>query len=102
MTTPDGGRSKPTTLEIRFDNAAPKASVSKPRDGGFAPGDSVEVSGVALPGFQVSLPGGSLEVDAQSRFQGVVQTSAERPDVVLRIESPRSGVHYFVRRASGS
>jgi hypothetical protein len=99
MTTPDGGRSKPTTLEIRFDNAAPKASVSKPRDGGFSPGDSVEVSGVALPGFTVSLPGGSLEVDAQSRFQGTVQTSAERPDVVLRIESPRSGVHYFVRRA---
>jgi hypothetical protein len=102
MTTPDGARSKPTTLEIRFDNAAPKASVSKPRDGGFAAGDSVDVAGVALPGFQVSLPGGKLELDAQSRFSGTIQTSSEHPDVVLRIESPRSGVHYYVRRARGS
>ncbi|HMI92430.1 MAG TPA: FecR domain-containing protein, partial [Polyangiales bacterium] len=70
MSTPDGARSKATTLEIRFDNAAPKASVSQPRDGSFAPGDSVDVAGVALPGFEVSLPGGSLEVDAQSRFHG--------------------------------
>jgi hypothetical protein len=102
INTPDGTHSKPTTLEIRFDNAAPKASVSKPRDGGFSVGDSVDVAGVALPGLEVSLPGGSLEVDAQSRFSGVIQTSAERPDVVLRIESPRSGVHYYVRRARGS
>jgi hypothetical protein len=102
MTTPDGARSKPTTLEIRFDNAAPKASVSKPRDGDFAPGDSVDVAGVALPGLEVSLLGGKLEVDAQSRFSGAIQTSADRPDVVLRIESPRSGVHYYVRKARGS
>jgi hypothetical protein len=97
MTTPDGARSPATTLEIRFDNAAPKATVSAPRDGGFAVGDKVDVSGVALPGLSVSLPGGELQLDAQSRFAGSITTSSEHPDVVLKIESPRSGVHYYIR-----
>lgn len=101
MTTPNGARSPATTLEIRFDNAAPKATVSTPRDGGFAMGATVDVSGVALPGLTVTLPGGTLALDAQSRFTGSITTSAEHPDVVLKIESPRSGVHYYVRRANG-
>jgi len=102
FSTPAGERSKPTELEIRFDNAAPKASVSKPKEGSFSPGQQVEVEGVALPGFTVTLPGGNLQLDKQSRFSGSVSTSAEQPDVVLRIESPRGGVHYFVRHAAGA
>jgi hypothetical protein len=102
FTTAEGQSSKPTTLEIRFDNAAPKASVGAPRDGSFAPGASVEVAGVALPGWQVSVQNGTLALDAQHRFSGTVATSAARPDLALRLESPRGGVHYYVRRAAGA
>jgi hypothetical protein len=101
FTTPDGARSKTATLEIRFDNAAPKASVSTPRDGSFAPGANVKVAGVALPGWQVTLPTGTLALDRQFRFVGTATTSEAQPDIALRFSSPRGGVHYYVRRASG-
>jgi hypothetical protein len=102
FSTPQGVRSRTTTLEIRFDNAAPRASVTKPRDGSFTPGSTVEVAGVALPGYQVSLPGGAIELDNQFRFAGSAVTTHARPDVALRIESPRGGVHYYVRRAAAA
>ena len=50
----------------------------------------------------MSVQNGSVTLDDQHRFQGTVQTSAERPDVALRLESPRGGVHYYVRRAAGA
>ena len=100
--TQEGARSKVTTLEIRFDNAAPRASVMRPRDGSFAPGAMVEVAGVALPGYRVSLQNGAIELDRQYRFSGKVVTTPARPDIALRIESPRGGVHYYVRRAASA
>jgi hypothetical protein len=100
FTAATGARSKTTTLEIRFDNAAPRASVSSPRDGSFAPGSPVAIAGVALPGYRVSLPGATIELDDQFRFSGTAVTTPAQPDVALRIESPRGGVHYYVRRAA--
>jgi hypothetical protein len=99
FSAPDGTRSKTTTLEIVYDNAAPKLSLSAPRDGSFAAGTPVKIAGVALPGFQLSVAGGQVELDQQARFTGSAVTSANRPDLALRIEKPGAGVHYYVRRA---
>jgi hypothetical protein len=95
-------RSRTTTVIVRFDNAAPKASLGAPANRGFTPGDVVTVEGVVLPGWRVALPGGSVESGAGDRFSGQVQTSKERPDIAVRLSHPRLGTHYYLRRAAGS
>jgi hypothetical protein len=87
---------------VRFDNAAPKASLSSPIDRQFKPGDTVTIEGVALETWKVSVEGGSVNVGADERFVGSVPTSASHPDVAVRLAHPRLGVHYYLRRASGS
>ena len=95
-------RSRTTTVIVRFDNAAPKASLGAPSNRDFAPGDLVTVEGVALPGWRVALPGGSVQSGAGDRFSGQVQTSEESPDIAVRLSHPRLGTHYYLRRAAGS
>jgi hypothetical protein len=95
-------RSRTTKIEVRFDNAAPKASLSSPTDRGFKTGDKVTIEGVALETWKVSIEGGSVNVDAHQRFVGEVATSASHPDVAVRLAHPRLGVHYYLRRAAGS
>jgi hypothetical protein len=95
-------RARTTTVEIRFDNAAPKASLSAPDDRSFAPGATVAVEGVALRTWKVSVEGGTVAVDGADRFSGQVTTSAERPDIAVRLKHPRLGTHYYLRRAAGS
>jgi hypothetical protein len=97
-----GRRSRTTTVDVSFDNVAPKASLSSPDDRGFAPGDTVTVEGVALPTWKVSLEGGTIAMSGGDRFSGQVQTSAERPDIAVRLSHPRLGTHYYLRRASGT
>ena len=97
-----GRRSRTTTVEVRFDNAAPKASLSAPEDRSFAPGDLVTVEGVALPTWKVTLEGGTIAMHPGERFTGQVQTSKEHPDIAVRLSHPRLGTHYYLRRASGS
>ncbi len=95
-------RSRTTTVEVRFDNAAPKASLTSPIDRGFKPGDTVTIEGVALETWKVSVEGGSIQMDTGQRFVGRVVTSPERPDIAVRLAHPRLGVHYYLRRAAGS
>jgi hypothetical protein len=97
-----GRRSRTTTVEVHFDNVAPKASLSAPDDRSYKPGDMVTVEGVALPTWKVALDGGSIVMSGGDRFSGQVQTSTERPDVAVRLSHPRLGTHYYLRRASGS
>ncbi len=97
-----GRRSRTTTVEVDFDNAAPKASLSAPDDRGFAPGDAVSVEGVALPTWKVELEGGTIQMSAGERFSGQVKTSPEHPDIAVRLSHRRLGTHYYLRRASGS
>ncbi|MFT5359345.1 MAG: hypothetical protein ACI9KE_006588 [Polyangiales bacterium] len=97
------GDTSPTTrLTIRFDNAAPTASVSAPANGSFAPGASVTVSGTAAPGWQVRVGGQELPLGAQYRFNGEVTAPLNRDSLVLQLVHPRHGTHYYLRRASGS
>ncbi|MET0285077.1 MAG: hypothetical protein ABW352_11420 [Polyangiales bacterium] len=98
----EGRRSRTTTVEVHFDNVAPKAALSGPEDRGFAVGDAITVEGVALPTWKVALEGGTIEMSGGDRFSGHVQTSAERPDIAVRLSHPRLGTHYYLRRASGS
>jgi hypothetical protein len=93
-----GIRSKSTSVGIRFDNAAPTASISSPADGGFAPGSRVVVSGTALPGWVVSAGGASLDQDAQNRFSGEVTAPADFA-LAIRFAQPKRGVHYYLRRS---
>jgi hypothetical protein len=93
--------SKTTTIQIRFDNAAPKASIAEPRGGSFKPGARVKVSGVAVPGWKVSSGGRVLEMDEQHRFKGEVSHAAAYRALPLRLSHPKRGVHYYIRRAMG-
>ena len=100
FTTSASVRSKTTVIDLAFDNAAPKASVFSPKHHGFHSGDTVQVEGVVLPGWKVSMEGGTIRVDRQNRFRGEVTTSVDHPHVVLRLSHPKGGVHYYVRRAA--
>jgi hypothetical protein len=96
----DGKRSRPTNVVIRFDNAAPTASLSSPANGGFAPGASVLVAGSALPGWSVSAGGRELKQDDQNRFSEEVSTPSGERALVIRFSQPGRGVHYYLRRSA--
>jgi hypothetical protein len=95
-----GARSKQTSVAIRFDNAAPTASISSPADGSFGPGASVLVSGSALPGWGVSAVGKDLTQDAQNRFSGEVSAPVAERALVIRFSHPSRGLHYYLRRSA--
>jgi hypothetical protein len=95
-------RSRTTTVEVRFDNAAPKASLSSPADREFRAGDTVTIEGVALETWKVSVEGGAITMHPDERFAGEVATSATHPDIAVRLAHPRLGVHYYLRRAAES
>jgi hypothetical protein len=94
-----GARSKSTSVAIRFDNAAPTASIASPADRSFAPGASVVVSGSALPGWTVSSVGKDLTQDAQNRFSGEVSAPVAERALVIRFSHPSRGNHYYLRRS---
>lgn len=101
LTFSGGGKSsRATTLVVRFDNAAPAAHITSPADRSFQAGASVSVSGVALPGWTVSVQGQTLEMDAQSRFSG--QVVAPPHALAIRFAYPGRGVRYYLRRAAGA
>lgn len=95
----DGLASKSTRVEIRFNNAAPTASLREPKEAVFKTGDEVSVSGVAVSGCKISLQGGALSVDANYRFSGkVVYTDMYRA-VTIRLAHAKTGIHYYLRRS---
>jgi hypothetical protein len=98
-TTSSGRKSRSSKATIRFDNAAPKASISSPTNGSFAPSARVSLAGIALPGWEVRAQGEPLRMDSEQRFSGSV-TSGPR-GLVLQFSHPKRGVHHYLRRASG-
>jgi hypothetical protein len=97
-----GRKSRTATVTVRFDNTAPTASLSAPADRGWQPGDRVDIEGVALPAWKVSVQGGTIDKVGDDRFRGQVVTSQEHPDIAVRLVHPRLGTHYYLRRATGS
>jgi hypothetical protein len=96
--TRDASASKLTRVEIRFDNAAPKASLREPNEGQFKPGDEVIISGVAVTGWKISLQGGTVSADANSRFSGKVVYTDKYRALALRLAHSKNGIHYYLRR----
>jgi hypothetical protein len=94
-----GRRSRETTVVIRFDNAAPAASIASPADGSFARGSSVLVSGTAQPGSVVTVGGETLPQDAQNRFSMAVNAPSDQA-LAIRFIQPQRGVHYYLRRSA--
>ena len=100
LTFEGGGRhSRATNVTLRFDNAAPTASISSPADGSFAQGSSVQVAGTALPGWTVSIEGQETAQDAQNRFSQQVVAPAGQRALWIRFSHPGRGVHYYLRRS---
>jgi hypothetical protein len=95
----DGRTSPKTTVTIRFDNAAPTAQFFRRRAGGDVAPGMVAVDGVTIDGAKVSADGRSLTVDERGRFQATVAPHAGDDGVIVRLDHPRTGVHYYVRTA---
>lgn len=95
-----GETSKVTTVDIRFDNAAPAASLTSPVNGQFTPGQTVTVAGTALEDWTVSVGGKTLPLDAQQRFSNAIATPAGERALAILFVNPRRGVHYYLRRAA--
>ncbi len=90
----DGSRSPPTTLDIRFDNTTPVASLREPA-AGTALSSPVHVAGTAAEGAHVSIGGTSVTLDRSERF------AADAPlvdgCVAIRVALAGRGIHYYVR-----
>jgi len=97
--TADGRTSPKTTVTIRFDNAAPTAQFFPRRSEGDAAPGLVAVDGVTIDGAKVSAGGQNVPVDERGRFKATVAPRAGDDAVVVRLEHPRTGVHYYVRQA---
>jgi hypothetical protein len=96
--TADGRTSPKTAVTIRFDNAAPTAQFFPKRSGAEAPAPGlVSVDGVTIDGAKVSAGGRELAVDERGRFRADVAPLSGDDAVVIRLEHPRTGVHYYVR-----
>jgi hypothetical protein len=95
-------RSRTTAVEVRFDNTAATASLNSPPDRGFSAGSDVEIEGVLLPAWKVSVDGGTIERVGESRFHGRIATSPSSPDFAVRLSHRKLGTHYYVRRAAES
>jgi hypothetical protein len=97
--TTDGRTSPKTTVTIRFDNAAPTAQFFPSKPGGNTAPGVVAVDGVTIDGAKVSAGGRSLTIDDRGRFQAAVAPLPGDDAVVVRLEHPRTGIHYYVRQA---
>jgi hypothetical protein len=86
---------------IKFDNAAPAASVREPVDGSFQPGDTVKVSGVVVEGWSVSVNGTIVKLDEQKRFSTTATVPAGENALVLKLSHAKRGTVYYVRHAAG-
>jgi hypothetical protein len=93
----DGKQSPKTTLTLRFDNAAPIAQFFREGDDGTTPG-AIPIDGVTVQGAKVSAAGKPVPVDDAGRFHAAVAPEAGTDAVAVRLELPRSGVHYYLRR----
>jgi hypothetical protein len=100
--TPSAQRSRETTVVVKFDNAAPTASLRQPPVEGFAPAAGVAVEGVAMPGSSVSVNGQAVTLDAQQRFSAEVPFAQGTRALAIRIDHPRIGTRYYIRRPAGT
>lgn len=98
-----GGKvSRQTTVQIRFDNAAPTASLQTPVALNVKQGESVNISGVAQPGWTVQINGKSADLDGQQRFSQKAEMPTDERALAVRLTHPQRGTHIYVRRAAST
>jgi hypothetical protein len=96
---PDGKQSPKTTLSVRFDNAAPTAQFFPTSAGASkSPHGAIAVDGVTVEGAKVSVGGQPLAVDVHGRFRVEAAPLDGDDAIAVRLEHPRTGIHYYVRR----
>jgi hypothetical protein len=98
----NGQVSPETTLVVKFDNAAPAASIREPADGSFGPTDTVKVAGLVSEGWTVSINGTAVPLDEQQRFSTTATPVPGENAIVLRLSHPTRGVVYYVRHAGAA
>lgn len=92
-----GAHSQSTGVRIEFDNAAPAAQIREPSAGSITPGATVSVSGVVtIANSSVRVNEADVPLDGQLRFR-TEATAPAQGSLVIRISSPRQGVHYYLR-----
>jgi hypothetical protein len=96
--TAAGRQSPKTTVTIRFDNAAPTVQFFADAAASNGAG-RMAIDGVTMPGAKVSAEGESLRVDEHGRFRAEVPLGSGGA-VAVRLDHPKTGVHYYVRRRS--
>lgn len=97
--TADGKQSPKTSVSVRFDNAAPTAQFFRAPSGtGSGSPRTIAVDGVTVDGAKVSVGGQPVTVDGHGRFRAEATPLAGDEAVAVRLEHPRTGVHYYVRR----
>ena len=93
----DGKQSPRTTVTIRFDNAAPAAQFFRVKPAGL-PGGTIAVDGIAMEDTRVTADGKPVTVDDHGRFHAVLAPLAGDTAVAVRLDPPRGGAHYYIRR----
>lgn len=98
-----GGKvSRQTTVQIKFDNAAPTASLQTPVALNVKQGELVNISGVAQPGWSVEINGKSADLDGQQRFSQKAEMPTGERALAVRLTHPQRGTHIYVRRAANT
>jgi hypothetical protein len=95
-----GKLSRPTTINVTFDNAAPTATITTPPRARIEPGELVNISGTTLSGWEVSVEGQPARRDAQGRFSASVPWPSGHRAVAVRLRHPERGTHLYLRRAA--
>jgi hypothetical protein len=93
-----GSISRPTSVDIVFDNAAPRASLSLPPVLEQKPGEPVVVAGTALPGSEIWVEGERVRLDPGGRFSTTTSMPRERRALSIQLVQPRRGTHFYLRR----
>jgi hypothetical protein len=90
--------SRQTSVDIVFDNAAPRASLDVPALLDAAPGQSVTIAGTALPGSDVWVEDQRVRLDARGRFSTPAVLPTERRALAIKVVQPGRGTHLYLRR----
>jgi hypothetical protein len=91
--------SKPTSIDITYDDSAPTANLELPAASGFAADKPVEIRGIAAEGTSVSVDGEQLDQNAHGSFRHTLTLSPGRTAVSVRFQHRTHRVRYYVRRA---
>lgn len=96
----NGRASRYTDVDIKFDNAAPQASLVTPVESKVLQGGEITITGTVQPGWSVEIGGRKVESDEHQRFTEKTNMPTEERAVAVRLTNPTRGTHVYLRRAA--